>query len=84
MSVAMMGLIVSAIISTSLLPPRPAGIKKRRYVSLILQWIFIPFTIIFFGAIPGLEAQTRLMLGARFRLGFWVTPKHRISMKSYK
>lgn len=77
MNIAMLGLIGSAIISTSLLPPRPKNIKKRKYATMILQWIFIPFTIIFFGAIPGIETQTRLMLGGRFRLGFWVTPKHR-------
>lgn len=77
MNLAMLGLIGSAIISTSLLPKRPDNIKKNKYLNMVLQWIFIPFTIIFFGAIPGLEAQTRLMLGGRFRLGFWVTPKHR-------
>lgn len=77
MNLAMLGLIGSAIISTSLLPPKPIFIKKRKYISMILQWLCIPFTIIIFGAIPGLEAQTRLMLGRRFRLGFWVTPKRR-------
>lgn len=77
MNLAMLGLIGSAIISTSLLPPRPPQIKKRKYISMVLQWLCIPFTIIIFGAIPGLEAQTRLMLGKKFRLGFWVTPKHR-------
>ncbi len=77
MNIAMLGLIGSAIISTSLLPPRPKNIKRKKYFSMILQWIFIPFTIIFFGAIPGLETQTRLMFGGRFRLGFWVTPKNR-------
>ena len=77
MNIALLGLVGSAIISTSLLPKIPEGIKKRKYVSMVLQWIFIPFTIIFFGAIPGLEAQTRLALGGKFRLGFWVTPKER-------
>jgi len=37
----------------------------------------MPLTIIFFGAFPALEAQTRLALGGRWRLGFWVTPKSR-------
>ena len=37
----------------------------------------MPITLIVFGAVPGLEAQTRLMLGGRFRLGFWATPKER-------
>lgn len=82
MTLAMLGLISSAIISTSLLPPRPANIKKRKYISMVLQWICIPFTIIIFGAIPGLEAQTRLMLGGKFRLGFWVTPKFRKNNKN--
>jgi len=75
MTVAMLGLIISAIISTSLLPPRPAGKKKHKYILMILQWILIPFTIPIFGAIPGLDAQTRLMFGKY--IGFWVTPKYR-------
>ena len=77
MSIAMAGLIVSAIIAASLAPPIPVGMKnpKRRWTIMILQWILIPITIIIFGAIPGLEAQTRLMFG-RY-MGFWVTPKHR-------
>ena len=77
MNIAMLGLIGSAIISTFLLPKRPNDKRKWRYIFMVSQWIFIPFTIIFFGAIPGLDAQTRLMLGGRFRLGFWVTPKYR-------
>ncbi len=75
MTLAMVGLVTSAIISMSLLPPRPKNHKKIRTLSMVLQWILVPFTIIFFGAIPALDAQTHLMLGKY--LGFWITPKHR-------
>lgn len=71
--VAMIGLVVSSIISLSLTPPRPANHSKFKYVVMALQWIMVPFTMIFFSAIPGLDAQTRLMFG-RY-MGFWVTPK---------
>jgi len=77
MILAMSGIIISAIISMSLIPKRPTKKSRFRFVSMIIQWIFIPFTITVFGAIPGLEAQTRLMFG-RY-MGFWVTPKHRLS-----
>jgi len=39
----------------------------------------MPVTLIVFGALPGLDAQTRIALGKRFSLGFWVTPKYRQS-----
>ncbi len=77
MILAMVGLVMSAIISISFLPPMPKGSKRgRRMIFMVLQWIFVPLTITIFGSIPGLEAQTRLMLG-RY-MGFWVTPKHRV------
>ncbi len=75
MTFAMAGMITSAIISMSLLPPRPPGFKKIKYASMLLQWLLIPITIVFFGAIPAIDAQTRLMFGKY--LGFWITPKHR-------
>lgn len=75
MTIAMSGLVVSAIISTSLLPPKPRYLGKSKYIAVVIQWIIIPITIIFFGAIPGLDAQTRLLFG-RY-MGFWVTPKKR-------
>ncbi len=77
MTIAMLGLIVSAIISTWLLPPRPEKYRKAKYLAMVLQWVLVPLTIPLFGAIPGLDAQTRLMLGKY--MGFWVTPKHRKS-----
>ena len=71
--VAMLGLVVSSIISLSLTPPRPEGHSRFKYIVMALQWIMVPMTMIVFSAIPGLDAQTRLMFG-RY-MGFWVTPK---------
>lgn len=75
MTIAMIGMVISAIVSTMLLPKRPDHFGFFKSIKMVLQWIFLPLTIIFFGAIPGLEAQTRLMLGKY--MGFWVTPKKR-------
>lgn len=75
MVLAMSGLVISAIISLSFLPQRPTSKGLGAFPFMVLQWIFIPITITIFGAIPGLDAQTRLMFG-RY-MGFWVTPKHR-------
>jgi len=72
---AMFGLVVSSMISLTLLPPRPKERGRWRYIVLALQWIMVPATMIVFSAIPGLDAQTRLMFG-RY-MGFWVTPKTR-------
>jgi cellulose synthase/poly-beta-1,6-N-acetylglucosamine synthase-like glycosyltransferase len=78
---SMFGVITSAILAIILLPPKPKGFKKWHYSFYILQWLLLPITLIVFGSIPALEAQTRLMLGGKFRLGFWVTPKLRIESK---
>ena len=75
MIVAMLGLILSSIIFMTFLPKRPKEKGRFANFGMILQWIFVPFTIVMFGAIPGLDAQTRLMFGKY--MGFWVTPKHR-------
>jgi hypothetical protein len=75
MMLAMVGLISSAIISLVMLPPRPVNFGRFKYVWMFLQWILFPVNFILFGAIPALDAQTRLMLGKY--MGFWVTPKSR-------
>lgn len=72
---AMFGLVISSIISLSLTPPRPAHKSRFQYIVMSVQWIMVPITMIVFSAIPGLDAQTRLMLG--HYMGFWVTPKKR-------
>lgn len=74
MTLAMVGMILSAIISILILPAVHRQ-RFKQYAIMIIQWLFLPFVIVLFGAIPGLEAQTRLMFGKY--MGFWVTPKVR-------
>lgn len=73
MTVAMIGMIVSSIISLLILPPRPKGTNKFKSLSVVFQWLLLPLTLIFFGGVPSLDAQTRLILGKY--LGFWTTEK---------
>lgn len=75
MTLAMGGLVLSAIVSTLLLPKKPKKYGFGKNVVMLLQWAILPFSIIIFGAIPAIEAQTRLMLGKY--MGFFVTPKKR-------
>ena len=82
-NISMAGVGGSAVFGILLLPEKPAWFKARHYLLYILQWALIPITLIFFGAFPGLDAQTRLMLGGKFKLGFWVTPKHRPQNSKY-
>jgi hypothetical protein len=79
MTLAMVGIVTSAVISQKMLKKTKDDYGLKRGLPLVLNWILMPFTIIFFGSIPGIEAQTRLMLGSRFRLGFWVTPKDKVT-----
>ncbi len=75
MTFAMFGLITSAVTSSVVLPVRPERHGKLRHAFMFLQWLLFPVKSIAFGALPALEAQTRLMLGKY--MGFWVTPKAR-------
>jgi cellulose synthase/poly-beta-1,6-N-acetylglucosamine synthase-like glycosyltransferase len=75
MTVGMFGLILNAIMYTFVLPERPKDKSLLNYVIMVAQWVIFPFTMIIFGSIPAIESQTRLLLGGKYRLGFWVTEK---------
>lgn len=79
LTLAMIGLITNLTIGTLLLPPIPN--RRRRFMLIALEWILTPMispvTTIFFGAMPALESQTRLMLGMHPK-EFRVTVKTRL------
>jgi hypothetical protein len=77
LTIANIGLILSVILGTLILPRRPKHYSIGRYASMILQWLLLPISTIAFGSIPALSAQTRLLLGKY--LGFYVTEKTRRS-----
>jgi hypothetical protein len=73
MTLASFGIFICGALSLLLLPPSKKSPLKK--LSLILQWILLPITLIFFGCFPALDAQTKLIFG-RY-LGFWPTEKIR-------
>ncbi len=77
MKLAMVGLFTSVFLSILILPPRPKGFSRLKYIEMVGQWILFYITIILFGAMPGIDAQTRLMFGKY--MGFWVTPKKKLN-----
>lgn len=76
MTLAMIGLVTSMFLSLFLLPARPPRYSKKKYVWMILQWVLTPIIAIPLGALPAIDAQTRLMFGKYF-VDFWVTDKVR-------
>ncbi|MBN1779360.1 MAG: glycosyltransferase family 2 protein [Candidatus Buchananbacteria bacterium] len=75
MRASMLGLIVIAVLYTLMLPRPPKNHAFKDYAIMLLQWLLVPVTLIIFGSIPAADAQTRMILGGKFRLGFWVTEK---------
>lgn len=74
-NLASLCLVTSIILSLSLLPKSHARVSIVSKAVHALEWLMIPFILVFFAALPALDAQTRLMFGKY--LEFWVTDKHR-------
>lgn len=75
MMVGMVGLIANAIMYAIMLPPKPKDRNFINYLVMVVQWAIFPITMIIFGSIPAIDAQTRLLFGGKWKLGFWVTEK---------
>jgi len=75
MSLAMVGMFLSALLGMLLLPPRPESHGFYKYLFMLVQWALLPVSLILFSAIPCLDAITHLMFGKY--LGFNVSAKKR-------
>ncbi|MBQ6375485.1 hypothetical protein IJJ37_00935 [Candidatus Saccharibacteria bacterium] len=71
---ALVGLVVSILVSFRLLPKRPAKYRKGKGIFMLLQWILMPVTSIVYQSLAAFYAQTRLMLG-KYMENFDVTKK---------
>lgn len=61
------------VVDYLLKPPRPTSFKKAMLPLTIFQYMLMPVTSFIFGALPGMDAHTRLIFGKR--LEYKVTPK---------
>ncbi len=80
--IAGLGMVVTLVISTLILPPPPRRYRNHKWI-VARDWIVTPFilpiTNILLGALPAIDAQTRLMFGKY--LEFRVTVKKALANK---
>ena len=76
LTIASGGLLITMILTARLLPQRPR--RRLGRLTTFGEWLLTPLLIpvnnVFFGCLPALDAQTRLLLG-RYMTTFNVTPK---------
>jgi len=63
LTLALVFLVVTIILDHIYRPKRPEGYPLWRVLVSPLEYILMPISGFFFGALPGLDAHTRLMLG---------------------
>ena len=71
----LLSLLISMLISIWLLPKRNVRHRLFKEIGHALEWLLIPFILVFFSSLPSLDAQTRLLLGRYME--FWVSEKKR-------
>lgn len=73
-TVALVLVLVTVFIGLRTLPPKPLRYKRHRSLFMILQWIYLPITTIFYNSLAALYSQTRLVF-RRYISKFDVTEK---------
>ena len=77
-TVGIIALLVTVFMALRTLPPKPARYKRRRSFLMILQWIYLPFTTLFYNSMAAFNSQTRLMF-KKYLTKFDVTEKATVS-----
>jgi len=73
--VSLATLFICIFITVKLLPPRPADVKPKKSIKMVMQWFLSPVVLAVLGSTPAIDAQTRLMFGRYMK--FHVTEKSR-------
>jgi hypothetical protein len=60
---ALVSLVVIIILDMLNRPPHPEGTSKIRRLLQPIEFLWMPIVGLFFSALPGLDAHTRLMMG---------------------
>ena len=76
-NLAFPALITTIVLSLCLLPKKKIPNPLLKRIGFALEWLLVPFIVVFLSALPALDAQTRLMFGKYME--FWVTEKRRSS-----
>lgn len=73
-TVGIIALVVTVFMALRTLPPKPARYKRRRSIFMVLQWVYFPFTTLFYNSLAAFNSQTRLIF-KRYLTKFDVTEK---------
>jgi len=73
LTVCLASLVFVIVLDMMFRPPKPKGYPLWRSVFDYLQWLTMPIATLLMSVLPGLDSQTRLMIGKR--LEYWVTEK---------
>jgi hypothetical protein len=65
LTICLLALLIVIAVDLRLRPPRLKKLNKRRKFLEFTQWILMPAATLFMSVLPGLDAQTRLMMGKR-------------------
>lgn len=73
LTICLVGVVTVGVIDIFLNPKKERKLLAFLHPFTYLQWAFLPIAGLFFSALPGLESETRLMLGKY--MGYRVTEK---------
>lgn len=73
-TVGIVALLITVFMALRTLPPKPARYKRRRTILMVLQWVYFPFTTLFYNSLAAFNSQTRLIF-KRYLTKFDVTEK---------